>query len=131
MPKSLDRNHFSHIFEKGGPLDGMSLEGGAMTLTSFTALATSRANAFFPVPPKKWIICGGGVRNPVLMSEFHKHLSGEVLEAGELGWSSDYMEAEAFAYLAVRSKRGLPLTFPGTTGVNQPQIGGVLHQPAS
>ncbi|MCP4936606.1 MAG: anhydro-N-acetylmuramic acid kinase [bacterium] len=123
-PKSLDRNHFSLA-----PLEGMSLERGAMTLTSFTALAISRADFFFPAPPKKWVICGGGVRNPILMKQFHKRLSGEVLEAGELGWSSDYMEAEAFAYLAVRSLRGLPLTFPGTTGVRAPLAGGVIHMP--
>ena len=122
-PKSLDRDHFSLE-----PLEGMSLEWGAMTLTSFTALATSRADFFFPAPPKRWIICGGGTRNPVLMKEFQKRLSGEVLSADKLGWSSDFMEAEAFAYLAVRSLKGLPLTFPGTTGVPQPHIGGVLHQ---
>ncbi len=124
VPKSLDRNHFSLE-----PLQGMSLQWGAMTLTSFTALAASRADFFFPAPPKKWIICGGGTHNPVLMTEFQKRLSGEVLTAGELGWSSDFMEAEAFAYLAVRSLKGLPLTFPGTTGASVPQIGGVLHRP--
>ncbi len=129
LPKSLDRNHFSHIFDKGAPLEGMSLEEGAMTLTSFTAFAVSKANLFFPVPPKQWIVCGGGVRNPTLMAEFQKRLSGEVLSAEDLGWSSDYMEAEAFAYLAVRSIRGLPLTFPGTTGVGAPLTGGVLHKP--
>ncbi len=129
LPKSLDRNHFSHIFEKRGPLEGMSLEEGAMTLTSFTAFAVARAELLFPLPPKQWIVCGGGVRNPTLMAEFQKCLSGEVLSAGELGWSSDYMEAEAFAYLAVRSKRGLPLTFPLTTGVETPLTAGVLHKP--
>ncbi len=123
-PKSLDRNHFSIE-----PLADLSLEWGAMTLTSFTALAASRADFFFPMPPEKWIICGGGAHNPVLMNEFQKRLSGEVLSANELGWSPDYMEAEAFAYLAVRSIRGLPLTFPGTTGVPAPQTGGVLHKP--
>ena len=123
-PKSLDRNYFSLA-----PLQEMSLEGGAMTLTSFTALAASRAVSFFPSPPKKWIICGGGVHNSTLMTEFQKRLSGEVLSADDLGWSSDYMEAEAFAYLAVRSMRGLPLTFPGTTGICEPQTGGVLHKP--
>ena len=123
-PKSLDRNHFSLQL-----LEGMSLEWGAKTLTSFTALATSRADFFFPAPPKKWVICGGGVHNPVLMNEFKKRLSGEVVSAGELGWSSDFMEAEAFAYLAVRSLKGLPLTFPTTTGVAQSQTGGVLFEP--
>ncbi|MCF6198680.1 MAG: anhydro-N-acetylmuramic acid kinase [Hyphomicrobiaceae bacterium] len=123
-PKSLDRNHFS--LER---LEGISLEWGAMTLTSFTALATSRADFFFPAPPNKWVICGGGVHNPVLMAEFQKRLSGEILSAEDLGWSSDFMEAEAFAYLAVRSLKGLPLTFPGTTGVEQPQTGGVLFEP--
>ncbi len=123
-PKSLDRNHFS--LER---LEDMSLEWGAMTLTSFTALAASRADFFFPAPPKKWVICGGGVHNPILMAEFQKRLSGEILSAEDLGWSSDFMEAEAFAYLAVRSLKSLPLTFPGTTGVEQPQTGGVMFEP--
>ena len=124
VPKSLDRNQFSLE-----PLKGLSLEWGAMTLTSFTALAAARADFFFPVPPKKWIICGGGTHNPTLMKEFQKRLSGEVLPADDLGWSSDFMEAEAFAYLAVRSLRALPLTYPGTTGVKAPQSGGVLFRP--
>ena len=63
------------------------------------------------------------------MKEFQKHLSGEVMSADEFGWSSDYMEAEAFAYLAVRSLNKLPLTVPGTTGVKEPTSGGVLHKP--
>ena len=63
------------------------------------------------------------------MKEFQKRLSGEVLAADELGWSADFMEAEAFAYLAVRTLKGLPLTYPGTTGVKQPQTGGVLFKP--
>ena len=122
-PKSLDRDHFSLE-----PLEGMSLERGAMTLTSFTALALSRADLFFPSPPNSWIICGGGARNPTMMEEFQKRLSGEVIPANDMGWSADFMEAEAFAYLAVRSLRGLPLTFPGTTGVEEPMSGGVLHK---
>ena len=100
-----------------------------MTLTSFTALAASRAEFFLPAPPKMWIVCGGGTHNPTLMKEFQKRLSGEVLTADEIGWSSDYMEAEAFAYLAVRSIKGLSLTFSGTTGVRESQTGGVLHRP--
>ena len=63
------------------------------------------------------------------MAEFEKRLDGDVTTAEKHGWSSDFMEAEAFAYLAVRALKGLPLTFPGTTGVKQPQTGGVLHQP--
>lgn len=122
-PKSLDRNHFSLR-----ALDGMSLEWGAMTLTSFTALAVSRADFFFPEPPKMWVVCGGGVHNPTLMAEFKKRLSGAVVTADELGWSSDYMEAEAFAYLAVRTLKSLPLTFPGTTGVVSPIKGGIVSK---
>jgi anhydro-N-acetylmuramic acid kinase len=123
-PKSLDRNHFSL-----DPLGNLSLSWGAMTLTSFTALAVSRADFFFSSPPKLWIICGGGARNDTMMSEFRKRLAGRVVTAGELGWASDYLEAEAFAYLAVRSMKGLPLTFPTTTNVRYPITGGVLHKP--
>jgi anhydro-N-acetylmuramic acid kinase len=126
-PKSLDRNHFKAF---ALPLvEGLSPEFGARTLTVFTVMAVARADFFFPMPPRQWIICGGGIHNQTMMEEFRKRLEGEVRTADELGWSADFMEAEAFGYLAVRSLRELPLTFPGTTGVPAPQPGGILLEP--
>ena len=69
-----------------------------------------------------------GAKNPTLMSELKKRLDGKVISADDLGWSAEFMEAEAFAYLAVRVKRGLPITFPTTTGVPAPMTGGQIAQ---
>ncbi len=155
-PKSLDRDAFSL-----DAVEGLSLEAGAATLTAFTALSIARADFHFPMPPKQWIITGGGARNPALMGELQKRLDGEVMAADKIAchnvtndgdtdgetardratsavasdvasdnWSSEFMEAEAFAYLAVRCLKDLPLTFPGTTGVARPMTGGKVVEPA-
>lgn len=124
-PKSLDRDHFKSF---ALPLvGGLSTEMGARTLTVFTAMSVARADFFLPMPPRQWVVCGGGARNVTMMEEFRKRLDGQVSTADDLGWSADFMEAEAFAFLAVRAVRGLPLSFPGTTGVAAPQTGGILH----
>ena len=123
-PKSLDRFDFPI-----GPVEGLSAEDGAATLTAFTAAAIARANEHLPKPPRQWIVCGGGRHNPVLMGELRARLAGRVKTAEDAGWRGDFLEAEAFAYLAVRSVRGLPLSLPSTTGVPYPMPGGRLHRP--
>ncbi len=120
-PKSLDRNAFD-----ASSLTHLSAEDGAATLTAFTALAVSKAAALFPAPPQMWIVCGGGARNLTLMAMLEKILGAPVAAAESLGLNSASLEAEAWAYLAVRSLRGLPLTFPMTTGAPAPITGGVL-----
>lgn len=120
-PKSLDRNNFSL-----SPVAALSLEDGAATLTRFTADALAGAARHMPEAPLQWVICGGGARNPGMMEAFRSRLSGNVITADDLGWSGAFLEAEAFGFLAVRSLKGLPLTFPGTTGVPAPTTGGVL-----
>ena len=67
---------------------------------------------------------GGGRHNPALMAAIAEAVQGEVVDADELGWDGDALEAQAFAYLAVRSVLGLDITFPGTTGVAEPRTGG-------
>jgi anhydro-N-acetylmuramic acid kinase len=123
-PKSLDRNDFDL-----GPLQGLSPADGAATLVAFTAASIAKAAALFPAPPRRWLIAGGGRRNPVLMAALAARL-GEVpvAPAEKAGWNGDVIEAQAFGYLAVRSLRGLPLSLPGTTGVKQPTTGGKLHR---
>jgi anhydro-N-acetylmuramic acid kinase len=123
-PKSLDRFDFPMA-----AVDGLSGPDGAATLTAFTAAAIARATEHLPQPPKRWIICGGGRRNPMLMAELRGRLTGEVISAEDAGWRGDFLEAEAFGYLAVRSVRGLPLSLPSTTGVPHPMPGGRLHKP--
>jgi anhydro-N-acetylmuramic acid kinase len=127
-PKSLDRNDFRGWV--GDVLDGIGIADGAATLTALTAAAVARIVPLLPRPPKTWIVAGGGARNPTLMRMLAERLAPAHIEAAhEAGWSIDSLEAQAFAYLAVRSLRGLPITFPGTTGVSQPLTGGVLARP--
>jgi len=120
---------------EGGDWDGgdarISLASAAATLTRFTVAAIARARVHFPADPKCWAICGGGTRNATMMAWLGAALDATVTTADDLGWSSQFMEAEAFAYLGVRSARGLALTFPGTTGVAHPTGGGKLYEPVS
>ncbi|TNE58817.1 MAG: anhydro-N-acetylmuramic acid kinase [Alphaproteobacteria bacterium] len=123
-PKSLDRNSFS--VEKLAPL---SIEDGAATLAALTAEAIARAQNFLPEEPRGWIVCGGGRHNGAIMRELEMRVPGAVQTAEEIGWRGDALEAEAFAFLAVRSFLGLPLTLPTTTGVRAAQTGGELFIP--
>lgn len=124
-PKSLDRNDFAAL-----KLDGVTAEDGAATLTAFTATSIADIASRLPKPPTTWIVVGGGASNPTLMEMLGAGLSpATALRGSDLGWSGDAIEAQAFAYLAVRSLKGLPLTYPGTTGVSEPLSGGVLAKP--
>ena len=123
-PKSLDRFDFPM-----SAVEGLSGPDGAATLTAFTAESIARAREHFPQAPATWVVCGGGRHNPVMMEELRRRLSGDVRTAEEVGWRGDFIEAEAFAYLAVRSVKGLPLSLPSTTGVPYPMTGGRLHRP--
>jgi anhydro-N-acetylmuramic acid kinase len=120
-PKSLDRNAFS-----ADPVRHLSLADGAATLTAFTSAAIARARAHFPDEPRLWVICGGGRRNRTLMAMIAADVESAVAPAEAAGCDGDAVEAEAWAYLAVRSLKHLPVTFPGTTGVAAPTPGGVL-----
>lgn len=129
-PKSLDRNAFRHWVAEEGGLAKKSTEDGAATLTAITAAAVAGAIAQLPRAPASWIAAGGGTRNPTLMRMLTERLApARVESAAMIGWSADALEAQAFGYLAVRSLRGLPLTFPTTTGVPEPMPGGVLARP--
>ena len=107
----------------------VSLEDGARTLAHVTAAAILKSASYLPETAKTWIVCGGGRLNPVIMAEFAalaEKQGAKVIAAEEAGFNGGSMEAEAWAYLAVRSLAGLPLTFPGTTGVSESVTGGVL-----
>lgn len=121
-PKSLDRYDFPLAAVRG-----LTVEDGAATLTAFTAQAVADGVAMLPERPLRLIVVGGGRHNPVLMAAIAGR-TGLPVEAGDaLGWNGDATEAEGFAYMAVRRLKGLPISFPGTTGVTQPMVGGVLH----
>lgn len=123
-PKSLDRHWFSH--KLAGHL---GTADGAATLTAFAARAIRTSLDHAAERPTRWIVAGGGVKNRTLMAMLESLLDAEIVNADDLGWSADFLEAQAFAYLALRSIEGLPLTFPSTTGVSAPATGGVLHRP--
>jgi anhydro-N-acetylmuramic acid kinase len=122
-PKSLDRNDFSNVF----PAE-LSLEDGAATLTEMTASAVAASTRHFPAPAREWLVTGGGRRNPALMDALRRRFEIPVRPVEAVGWDGDALEAQAFAYLAIRSLEGLPLTLPSTTGVPEPTCGGRLFR---
>ena len=123
-PKSLDRDDFNRTW-----VDGLSVVDGAATLTRGTARAIAMAARHFAAGVTHWVITGGGARNPTLMKFIAEETHGKVVSADSLGWNGDALEAQAFAFLAVRSLRGLPISFPGTTGVPRAMTGGRLNEP--
>ncbi len=123
-PKSLDRNAFSRA-----PVAHLGTQDAAATLTAFTAHSVALALQHLPAAPRGVIVCGGGARNPTLMAALAGALGCPVRGAAALGWNGDAVEAQAFAYLAVRVLRGLPLTYPTTTGAPAPIVGGVITPP--
>ena len=120
-PKSLDRNAFPIEI-----VEGMTTEDGAATLTALTAAAIAKSREHMPEEPELWIVSGGGARNRTLMTMLAGRVETAVAPAEMLGLDGQMLEAEAWAYLAVRSLKRLPITFPGTTGAPQPMTGGVL-----
>jgi len=126
-PKSIDRNAFAFA---NLALPGFSVADGAATLSALTAASVKRVVPHLPAPPKSWIVAGGGARNPTLMKMLAERLAPASVESADaVGWSSQSIEAQAFAYLAVRALNGLPLTFPTTTGVAAPLPGGIIARP--
>lgn len=118
-PKSLDRYDFPVA-----AVASLSPPDAAATLVAFTVAAVAAGARFLPKMPRRWVICGGGSHNPALMAALRSTL-GQCDAANDIGLRGDFIEAEAMAFLAARSVRGLPLTFPDTTGVPVPTRGGV------
>jgi anhydro-N-acetylmuramic acid kinase len=124
-PKSLDRNDFASLV-----LREMPPADGAATLTAFTAAAISQIVPLLPKEPRSWIVAGGGARNLTMMRMLRERLEPATVEAADaLGWSADAIEAQAFGFLAARGLKGLPLSYPATTGVPIPMTGGVIARP--
>jgi anhydro-N-acetylmuramic acid kinase len=124
-PKSLDRNDFAAL-----KLGELKPADGAATLTAFTAAAIAKIVPLLPKPPKSWIVAGGGARNRTMLRMLRDRLTPATVEAAEvLGWASDAIEAQAFGFLAARGMKGLPLSYPATTGVPMPMTGGVIARP--
>ena len=124
-PKSLDRYTFSLA-----PVMNLSAADGAATLTAFTAACVAHALKHCPAAPKRVLVTGGGRHNPTLMAFIARYTGLPVESVDDQGWQGDAVEAQAFAYLAARAIRGLPLSFPGTTGISAPLTGGVVTPPS-
>jgi anhydro-N-acetylmuramic acid kinase len=121
-PKSLDRNHFS-----ADHMQHLSAEDGAATLTAFMVESVKVGMRYFPAPAKQWFVTGGGRHNPAVMKGL-KAVLGNVYPVESLGWRGDALEAQAFAFLAVRSLKRLPLSLPSTTGTLRAVTGGALYR---
>ena len=122
-PKSLDRNDFTAAMA-----DGLAPADGAATLAAMVAGAVERGLPHLPDRPRRWLVTGGGRHNPTIMGLLRGILGVPVDPIEAAGFSGDALEAQAFAYLAVRALKGMPLSLPGTTGVPRPQTGGVVHR---
>jgi anhydro-N-acetylmuramic acid kinase len=120
-PKSLDRFDFTAAMA-----DGLDPATGAATLTAFTAAAVGKGLDLLPKRPKRLVVCGGGRHNPVIMQMLGTYAGVEAVPAETVGWRGDAIEAELFAFLAVRVLRDLPISFPTTTGAPHPLTGGRL-----
>ncbi len=123
-PKSLDRGDFTIQ-----PARGLSPEDGAATLTAFTAATVAEALRHLPQGPRRLLVAGGGRRNPTMLRMIAEGTGLTPEPTDALGWNGDAVEAEGFAYMAVRSLKGLPISFPGTTGVQKPMTGGKATKP--
>lgn len=122
-PKSLDRGGWDI-----STISNFPLAEAVATLTAFTVDAIAAAAQHFPAPARAWYVTGGGRHNRAIMDGLAQKLGVPVHAVDTLGWNGDALEAEGFAYMAVRSVLGHPLSFPGTTGVKKPISGGVLNK---
>jgi anhydro-N-acetylmuramic acid kinase len=124
-PKSLDRGGVNVE-----AISTLSPADGAATLSAFTVKAIAMAQDYFKIPAKYWLVCGGGRKNPFIMQMLADELGVPVDSVEEVRWNGDELEAQAFAFLGIRSLVGLPLSLPTTTGVPKPTTGGTLHLPS-
>jgi anhydro-N-acetylmuramic acid kinase len=122
-PKSLDRDAFAAFVPQG-----LSPEDGAATLTEMTAAAVAAGRSHFPQPVREFLVTGGGRHNPAMMAALARLLGVPARPVEVVGWDGDALEAQAFAYLAIRSLRGLPLSLPTTTGAPRPMRGSKLFK---
>jgi len=127
-PKSLDRLDFAASIASSG-VEALSPADGAATLVAFTAAAVAAA----PLPgrPLQWLVAGGGRHNPAIMAALRDRLGVPVDPVETQGWNGDALEAQCFGFLAARTRAGLPISFPGTTGVPRPMTGGRITAPTA
>lgn len=125
-PKSLDRLDFAAALAASG-LNALTPEDGAATLVAFTVEAIAQAP--LPTAPRRWLVCGGGRRNPAILAALRRRLGVPVDPVEAVGWDGDMLEAQCFGFLAARAAQGLPISFPETTGVPVAMTGGRIVRP--
>jgi anhydro-N-acetylmuramic acid kinase len=114
--KSLDINDFDIHFARG-----LSLENGASTITEFTAEILSKK-----LLDNNTFVCGGGRKNQFLIDSIQNKIQNKIQKIDNIGIDGDFVESQAFGFLAIRSYLGLPISFPKTTGCKEPITGGVI-----
>ncbi|MFC7703660.1 anhydro-N-acetylmuramic acid kinase [Plastorhodobacter daqingensis] len=124
-PKSLDR-HFPDLL---AAVEGLSVADAAATLVAAATACVAASFAHMPARPALLLVCGGGRHNRALMEGLAAAAPCPVAPVESIGLNGDMLEAQAFAYLAVRVQRGLPLSAPMTTGVPRPLPGGRISLP--
>jgi anhydro-N-acetylmuramic acid kinase len=124
-PKSLDRNDFHASLDMGN----LGLEDAAATLTAAAAAAVARGAEHFPLPVTRVLVTGGGRHNARMMAELATRLRADVEPVEAAGLDGDMLEAQAFAFLAVRVARGMATSGPATTGVAALVGGGQISRP--
>jgi anhydro-N-acetylmuramic acid kinase len=124
-PKSLDRDDFAWAMQA---VAGLTVEDGAATLSAFSVLSIGKAREHFPEAAKRWLVTGGGRHNDTIMAMLDLHVGGGVDPIEEINCNGDALEAQAFAFLAIRSLYGMPLSLPKTTNVPRPMGGGTLFE---
>lgn len=127
-PKSLDRDAFRTLFHR---LDSRTDADAAANLTALAAAAVARAMRHFPAPVTRILATGGGRHNPTLMAELRRRIPVPIDPVESVGLDGDMIEAQAFAFLAVRVLNDLPTTAPGTTGVPRLTTGGRISRPSA
>tara|TARA_B100001093_G_scaffold346917_1_gene331498 strand:+ start:490 stop:1638 length:1149 start_codon:yes stop_codon:yes gene_type:complete len=126
--KSLDIKDFDISFARG-----LSLEDGCATITNFTAYLIAKGiehSNLNGTKPIKYLVCGGGRKNSFLIQNIKDYLSNNknisLDTIDKYSYDGDYVESQAFGYLAIRSFLNLPISFPKTTGCKTPTVGGKL-----
>jgi anhydro-N-acetylmuramic acid kinase len=135
-PKSTGHEHFdAPFFERAR--DAVQHRGGdvadvAATVTALTVESVVRSVGFLPEPPRRWIVYGGGVLNPVLMERLRRRLAPAVLEISDQhGLPAAALEAVAFAVLGYCGARGIPSNLPAATGAVRAVVLGSATPPGS
>lgn len=123
VPKSLDRDEWDvkSVYD-------LELKDGVATLSEFTVQSVLKSLDHLPGTPRALCVAGGGRHNSFIMERLRKELDYDVHPVEALGWNGDMLEAQGFAYMAVRSLLGLAITLPTTTGVPEPMTGGALYK---